>query len=59
MGGWHRERMKCEGSGKSILKICIIWIDTQEQVAIHMCGFDGIRRGKCFGGEPLEELRLR
>ena len=20
-------------------------IDTQEQVAIHMCGFDGVRRG--------------
>ena len=20
-------------------------IDTQEQVAVHMCGFDGIRRG--------------
>ena len=23
MGGWHRERMKCEGSGRSILKLCI------------------------------------
>ena len=20
MGGWHRERMKCKGSGRSILK---------------------------------------
>ena len=23
MGEWHRERMKCEGSGKGICKICI------------------------------------
>ena len=28
-------------------------IDTQEQVAVHMCGFDGIRRAKYFGGEPI------
>ena len=29
-------------------------IDTQEEVAIHMCGFDGIRRGNYFEGEPIE-----
>ena len=28
-------------------------IDTQEQVAVHMCGFDGIQRGNYFGGEPV------
>ena len=28
-------------------------IDTQEQVAVHMCGFDEIRRGTYFGGEPI------
>ena len=28
-------------------------IDTQEQVSFHMCGFDGIRRSKYIGGEPL------
>ena len=28
-------------------------IDTQEQVAVHMCGFDRIQRGKDFGGEPI------
>ena len=28
-------------------------IDTQEQVAVHMCGFDGVRRGNYFGGEPI------
>ena len=27
-------------------------IDTQEQVAVHMCGFDGIRRGNYFRGKP-------
>ena len=34
-------------------------IDTQEEIAVHMCGFDKIRRGNYFGGEPMEELRLR
>ena len=28
-------------------------IDTQEDIAVHMCGFDGIRRGNYFGGEPI------
>ena len=28
-------------------------IDTQKQVAVHMCGFDGARRGKYFGGESI------
>ena len=24
-----------------------------EQVAVHMCAFDGVRRGNYFGGEPI------
>ena len=28
-------------------------IDTQEQVALHMCGFDGIWRDNYFGGKPI------
>ena len=28
-------------------------IDTQEQVAVYMCGFDGVRSGNYFGGEPI------
>ena len=28
-------------------------IDTQEEVAVHMCGFDGIWRGNYFGREPI------
>ena len=50
MGGWHKERMKYEGFGRSILK---------EQVEVHMCGFDGIQRGNYSGENLLEELRLR
>ena len=29
-------------------------IDTQEQVAVHMCGFDGVRRGNYYGEWRLE-----
>ena len=28
-------------------------IDTQEQVEVHMCGFDGIQRGNYFRGETI------
>ena len=28
-------------------------IDTQEQVAVRMCGFDGIWRGNYFRGKPI------
>ena len=28
-------------------------VDTQEQVEVHRCGFDGIWRGKYFKGEPV------
>ena len=38
-------------------------IDAQEQVAVHMCGFDGIRKGNYFGGDPIGraevEVRVR
>ena len=33
-------------------------IDTQELVAVHMCGFDGIQRGKYFGGEPIGRVEV-
>ena len=29
-------------------------IDTQEQVAVHMCGFDKVLRGNYFGREPIK-----
>ena len=28
-------------------------IDTQEQVLVHICGFDGVRICNYFGGEPI------
>ena len=34
-------------------------VDTQEQVAVHMCGFDRTQRGNYLGGTQLEKLRLR
>ena len=36
-------------------------IDTQEQVAVHLYGFDGIRRGNYLGGEPIgrAEVEMR
>ena len=49
MRGWHWELKR-------------IWkdyfedafnIDTQEQVAVHMCGFYGVQRGNYFGEEPI------
>ena len=59
MGGWHSGRMKRERYGRSILKICINYdIDTQEEDAVHMCGFDGIWRGNYFGGEPIGKAEV-
>ena len=36
-------------------------IDTQEQVAVNMCGFDGIWGGNYFRGEPIgrAEVEMR
>ena len=33
-------------------------IDTQEQVAVHTCVFDGVRRGNDFGGEPFRRTEF-
>ena len=33
-------------------------IDTQEQVAAHIYGFDGVRRGNYFGGEPIGRTKV-
>ena len=34
-------------------------IETQEQVAVHMCDFDGFGEVTASEENPLEELRLR
>ena len=52
MGGWHWKRLKCEGFGRSYEDLYNI--GTEEQVAVHLCGFDGVRRGNYFGGEPTD-----
>ena len=36
----------------------LYYIGAQEQVAAHMCGFDGIRRGKYFGGESVRRVEF-
>ena len=36
------ETMKCERSGRSTFED-LYNIDTQEQVAVHICGFEGIQ----------------
>ena len=36
--------------------LCNIY--THEQVAVHMCGFDGIRRGNYFGGKPIGKAEV-
>ena len=33
-------------------------IDTQEQVAVHMCVFVWIQRGNYFGGKPIERAEV-
>ena len=33
-------------------------IDTQEEVALHMCGFGRIWKGNYFGGEPIERAEV-
>ena len=32
--------------------------DIQEQVAVHMCGFDGVQRGKYFRGESIRRIEV-
>ena len=32
--------------------------DSHEQVAIHMCDFDGVRRCNYFGGEPTRRTEV-
>ena len=62
-----------DGNGRLILgedEVRKIWkeyfedmynVDTQEQMTVHMCGFDGIRRDNYFGGEPISgaEIEVR
>ena len=43
MGGWY------EAFGRI----------TEEQVAFHMYGFNGVQRGNYFGGEPIRRTEVK
>ena len=36
----------------------IIYIHTQEQVAVQICGFDGFQRSNYLGGEPIRSTEV-
>ena len=58
MGGWHKERMKGERSGRSIQKICIIEIlgKRLQSTRVALMGFE---EATISEESQLEELRLR
>ena len=58
MGGWHFERLSCEGFGKNILKIFIMWILKKklESTYVAMMGFD---EETISEENRLEKLKLR
>ena len=33
-------------------------IDTNRQIIVHMCGFDGVQRGNYFGGELIKKTEV-
>ena len=37
----------------------LYYIDNREQFAVHMCGFEAIRRGNYFGGEPIGRAEVK
>ena len=34
-------------------------LDTEEVIAVHMCGFHGIQRGNYFGGEQIGNSEVK
>ena len=51
MGGCHRGEDEVRKIWREYFED-LYNIDAQKEVAVHMWGFDGIRRGNYFGGEP-------
>ena len=33
-------------------------VNTKEEVGVHTCGCDGVRRGKYFRGEPIRKIEV-
>ena len=58
MGGWHRERMKCHGSGRIILKICIIYI-LRNRFQFTCTALMGFREVTILEESQLVELKMR
>ena len=58
MGGWHFERLRCEGFRKNIFKD-LYNVDTQEEVGVYMCGYDGVQRGNYFGEELIGKIEVK
>ena len=58
MGSWHWERLKCEGFGRSILKICLIQIlrNRLQFIYVLLKGFGEVTNSE---ESRLGELRLR
>ena len=52
MGDWHKENLKFEGFGRSISKICIIYIlrNRLQSTYVALIRFG---KGNNFGGEPI------
>ena len=36
----------------------LINIDNQEEISVHMCGFDEVQRGNYFGREPITKTEV-
>ena len=43
---------------RRIWKKCLYNVDTQKEVGVHMCGYDGVRRGYYFGGESIRKTEV-
>ena len=33
-------------------------VETQEEVGVHMCSYDRVRRGNYYGGEPIRKIEV-
>ena len=56
-GSWHRGEDGARNIWNEYFED-LYNIDTQEEIAVHMCGFDGIQRGNYFGKEPIRRTEV-
>ena len=48
-----------EGNGRWTVGENYYNIDTQEQVAVYMCGFDSFKKGNYFGGKEIRRTEVK